>query len=92
MLVIRSAQLEAMNQGNRPNILACSSASTWIEVELTDADGNPVAGATYEIELADRSIRRGTLDNKGRVRYEGILPGQCMVHFPDYDSQDWTRL
>jgi hypothetical protein len=62
----------------------------WIEIELLDDDGEPVAGAQYEVKLTDGSVRRGSLDDKGRARIDDIPPGMCSVYFPEYDAREWT--
>lgn len=63
--------------------------TTWIEIELVDEDDNPVPSERYEIELPDGSITRGTLDQKGFARVEGIDPGNCKVTFPELDQECW---
>ena len=63
----------------------------WIEVELLDALGNPVPGQQYEITLSDNSVARGSLNERGLVRLEGVDPGHCKVTFPGYDGRSWKR-
>jgi len=58
----------------------------WIEIELLDEEGEPVAGETYEIALPDGSVASGTLDEKGFARVDGIDPGSCKVSFPYLDQ------
>lgn len=48
---------------------------TWIEFELLDEDGEPMAGEEYELALPDGSLQKGKLDPKGLVRVAGIDPG-----------------
>jgi len=48
---------------------------TWIEFELLDEDGAPMAGESYELCLPDGSVRKGKLDTQGLVRVAGIDPG-----------------
>ena len=64
---------------------------TWIEVQLVNKKGQPVAGARYRLKVTDGSIREGKLDEKGSVRVPGIDPGMCEVTFLDYDGKEWTR-
>ncbi len=64
---------------------------TWIEVRLIDADKHPVPGESYRIQLPDASIVEGTLDHEGKVRIEGIVPGQCLVSFPKLHASEWRR-
>lgn len=65
---------------------------SWIEIEMVDELGVPVAGDTYEIELPDGSIRRGSLDSRGRARIIEIDPGTCKIQFPDLDAGTWGPL
>ena len=62
---------------------------TWIEIELIDEDDNPVPGERYQIEVADGRVIRGTLDNKGYARVEGLKPGDCKVTFLKLDQDAW---
>lgn len=66
-----------------------SSKLTWIEVHLVDQNRKPVPGRRYRIKLTDGSTQEGTLDSQGRVRFDGIPPGQCMVCFPDIHGNEW---
>jgi type VI secretion system secreted protein VgrG len=62
---------------------------TWIEIELIDEDDKPVPGERYQIEVADGRVIRGTLDNKGFARVEGLKPGDCKVTFLKLDKDAW---
>lgn len=62
----------------------------WLELELVDREGSPVAYARYELELADGSTRDGRLDAMGFARIEGIAPGSCNVRFPGFDGREWA--
>jgi hypothetical protein len=60
----------------------------WIEIELIDDNGDPVANEAYEVELPDGSKRTGKVDGKGRARVDGILAGgTCKVSFPGLGEQ-----
>jgi hypothetical protein len=61
----------------------------WIEIELVDETGQPVAGESYEIITADELVASGTLDDKGCARLEGIQPGNCKISFPNLDKDAW---
>jgi translation initiation factor IF-1 len=61
-----------------------------VEIELLDADDNPVPGEPYRIELPDGTIRSGTLDGRGRARIAGITQaGNCQVCFYERDAAAW---
>lgn len=62
----------------------------WIEIELLDADGKPVAGEAYRVTLPDgTTVADGTLDDKGRARVDNVDPGNCRVSFPNLDEETW---
>jgi hypothetical protein len=62
---------------------------TWIEIELVDEEDNPVPSERYEIEVSDGRVVRGTLDQDGFARVEGIEPGTCKITFPELDKEAW---
>ena len=66
-------------------------AAEWIVIELVDAAGAPIAGEPYAVELADGRKITGKLDNLGRVRIEGVVPGECTVTFPERDAKEWKK-
>lgn len=65
---------------------------TWIEIEMVDEDGAPVASERYEVVLTDGSTRRGSLDSLGRVRFDNLVPGSCQIRFPELDAKTWGPL
>lgn len=65
--------------------------TSWIEIYLRDADGQPVPGEKYRIEMPDGSVEEGNLDGFGHAEYYGINPGTCQVSFPDLDADAWER-
>ena len=60
---------------------------TWIEIELTDMEGNPRAGERYWIQLTDGSVREGALDRHGRAYFGDLDPGECEIRWPDLDDE-----
>ena len=66
--------------------------TSWIEIELVDEEDEPVAGERYEIALPDGSVKKGTLDQNGFARVEGIDPGNCQVTFPGLDKDAWEKI
>jgi hypothetical protein len=63
---------------------------TWIEIELVDEEGNPIPGERYEVTLPDgKRVARGTLDQNGYARIEGLDPGECKITFPTLDKDAW---
>lgn len=68
------------------------SPRSFVEIELVDDDGNPVPGEPYEITMPDGThVAKGTLDNKGFARVDGIDPGTCKVTFPRLDQESWKK-
>jgi type VI secretion system secreted protein VgrG len=73
-----------------PGSLENQDKRHWIEIELTDEDGNPVPGERYKITLPDgTTVADGTLNEKGMARVDHIDAGTCQVSFPDLDQEAW---
>ncbi len=93
---IRSSEVNnaVQQQANDPppaDIQPCPMQKTWVEFRLLDMEGNPVAGKKYKVKLSDGSVHQGTLDNSGKVRFDGIPPGSCSISF-DLDKEAWERI
>jgi type VI secretion system secreted protein VgrG len=64
----------------------------WIEIDLVDDEGKPVPGEPYEIKMPDGSVKKGSLDENGFARVDGIEdPGNCEITFPNRDKKAWER-
>ncbi len=61
----------------------------FIEIELVDDDGNPVAGEAYFVELPDGSSRSGRTGGDGKARIEDVDPGTAKISFPDLDKKGY---
>jgi hypothetical protein len=61
----------------------------WIEIELLDDDGKPVAGEAYFVELPDGSSKSGRTGSDGKARIDGVDPGTAKVSFPDLDKKGY---
>jgi hypothetical protein len=79
------------HKASSENQEAQQQKKSWIEIELVDEAGEPVAGESYEITLPDGKTTKGTLDSKGFARVDGIDPGTCKVTFPNLDKDAWDR-
>jgi hypothetical protein len=64
---------------------------SWVEINLKDSRGDPVAGERYRIKLPDGSVQEGTLDGFGHAEYYEILRGSCEVSFPDLEDEEWAK-
>ena len=80
----------ANQQGTTATVVSPDKTS-WVEIELVDDQGQPVADETYQVRLSDGSLFIGTLDDRGQARIEGIDPGTCQITFPNRHSTDWKR-
>jgi len=55
----------------------------WVEITLTNEDGEPAGNEKYILHMPDGSKREGNLDEKGYAREKDIPPGVARVEFPD---------
>ena len=61
----------------------------YIEVEVVDEAGKPLADEEYILYLANGEVRKGTLDGSGKLREEGVPPGANKLrlpNLPDYEA------
>jgi type VI secretion system secreted protein VgrG len=65
--------------------------TSWIEIELVDEAGQPMAGEAYTVIVPDGSEKSGSLDEKGFARVDHIDPGACKVTFPNLDKDAWEE-
>ena len=61
----------------------------WIEVLVSDENGEPVVGVAYELELPDGSVRRGRTNRSGIARCEPIPSGTCKLTLVELDESAW---
>jgi hypothetical protein len=64
-----------------------SVESTWVEIELLDMVGQPVAFERYWIKLPDGTVREGALDAMGLAYFDGLNPGQCTIRWLGRDEE-----
>jgi hypothetical protein len=92
MVTIRTAQMQAMGDAapNKAVVQPCPCDDPhFIEFELVDQDGQPVPGEPFRIRLPDQSVRTGTTDRKGKVRFERITAGQATITYTGFDTKEW---
>lgn len=57
--------------------------AAFVELEVVDLGGNPVRSEAYELDLPHGVTRTGALDERGRLRLEGLPPGDCTLRLPN---------
>ncbi len=68
-------------------VLDCSARSgfldykDWLEIELKDEDGQPVANKKFKAKFQNGEIREGKLDSKGCAKLEKVPPGKAEISF-----------
>ncbi len=65
------------------------TATHFIDIELLDEMGRPVAGERYELITPDGKLRVGSLDAAGRAHEGNLEPGNCRIRFPRLDADAW---
>ena len=56
----------------------------WIEIELKDENGKPMANEDYILRFSNGEVRKGKLDANGKKREDKIPPVNHYVVFPNY--------
>ena len=72
-------------------LLGARTVKTWVEMEVVDEDGRPMAGIDYTCMMPDGVMRSGKLDKDGKVRFDGIDPGNCAFMLPSLAPDAWRR-
>jgi len=63
-----------------------TGTKTWIEFQVTDMSGKPVADVKYEAHLPDGTKKEGSTDKDGLVRFDDLDPGICDFKLVEYDG------
>jgi len=61
--------------------------TSWIEIELKDSFGDPIASERFEITTSDGTVKQGTTDSNGKAKVSGIVPGECQIKFINLDAE-----
>lgn len=57
--------------------------AAFVELEVVDLGGNAIPREAYELDLPHGVTRTGALDARGRLRLEGLPPGDCTLRLPN---------
>lgn len=58
----------------------------WIEVQVTDEDGNPLIDEDYVLFLPNGERREGKTDGNGFVKERDIPSGEISIEFPNLEG------
>ncbi len=62
---------------------AACGEKTWVDIELVDAEGNPIPFEEFRLTLPDGRVIIGELDENGLAGLDGIRPGEGKLEFPN---------
>ena len=68
-----------------------ASEGDWIELELLNQLGEPVAHRSFRVIQHQRVVREGTTNANGFARIEHLSPGACDIEFVDLDESDFNH-
>ncbi|MCX4240637.1 N-acetylmuramoyl-L-alanine amidase [Paraliomyxa miuraensis] len=57
--------------------------AAFVELTVVDLGDEAIRGEAYELDLPHGVTRTGQLDERGRVRLEGLPPGDCTLRLPN---------
>jgi uncharacterized Zn-binding protein involved in type VI secretion len=65
--------------GEKSTVTVNPDKLSWIEFQLEDHEGNPIAHEEFEVVLPDGTTIRCISDENGFSRIAGIDPGDCKI-------------
>ncbi len=90
-VTLKASKVSKIASGSAASAKARSIKPAFVEIELVDQDGEPVAGEAYRVEFPDGGIVEGVLDEEGRAKVLGDAEGQAKVSFPRMDGRAWKK-
>lgn len=82
---------DILRQAVVPEVLQDPVGLTFIEIDLRDANDEPVPDARYIVVGPGSERREGTTNRNGRAREAGLKPGMCTVSFPEVHGPEWVK-
>ena len=61
----------------------------FFKAHVTFANGNPVAGAAYQLKIPNGKIRKGNSRADGNIVEAGLPGGNCELTLTDLDKDSW---
>ncbi|MEX1364518.1 MAG: hypothetical protein AB1Z98_15435 [Nannocystaceae bacterium] len=72
-------------------VQSCAPSSTWVDIKLVDEEGEPIAGARFQVFRPDGTLLgSGRLGRDGCGGFENIEQLDYTVCFPDLDEDAWA--
>jgi hypothetical protein len=63
----------------------------WLDVQFVDKMGYPISGVDYELTGTDGKKTTGRLGGNGKIRRDGIDPGNCTVKLFSVHNARWSK-
>jgi hypothetical protein len=93
------ADVEIITDGSPPQrhrlksdggaVMQTDERKGWIDLQVLDDAGEPLADERYRLELPDGSVQEGTTDSEGRVKVDGLKPAALgKIRFPDLEPEE----
>ncbi len=79
---------ERFGDENEPGLLEFKD---YIELKITDEDGDPIPDLEFILYLPDKSEIKGKLNSEGYAKVDNVPPGKYFVEFPGLISLNPTE-
>ena len=56
-------------------------AKDWVEVDIVDDEGEPIAQKDYTVLYSSGEVKTGKTDDSGNIKVEGVPPGTCTIQY-----------
>jgi uncharacterized Zn-binding protein involved in type VI secretion len=82
----RSAIIAGTGEGKKSE-----DETHWLDVKFVDKAGYPITGMDYELTGTDSKKSKGKLAGDGRIRKDGIDPGNATVQLFSVHNARWSK-